>query len=76
MADKRDMKLLLSAFFIAIFAFFVMDSTASPWAERIFGFGPFQTGLLFFYIGMVIVIVQALAIPTLAKRYSPIAPSG
>lgn len=69
--DKRDIKLLLSAFFIAMVAFFVMDGTATPWTERIFGFGPFQAGLLFFYIGMVIVIVQGLVIPRLARRYSP-----
>jgi DHA1 family tetracycline resistance protein-like MFS transporter len=70
-ADKRDIKLLLSAFFIAMVAFFVMDGTATPWTERIFGFGPFQAGLLFFYIGAVVVIVQGLVIPRLAKRYSP-----
>jgi DHA1 family tetracycline resistance protein-like MFS transporter len=52
-------------------AFFVMDGTATPWVERVFGFGPFQVGLLFFYIGSVIVIVQGLLIPKLSKRYSP-----
>lgn len=70
-ADKSDIKLVLAAFFIAMVAFFVMDGTATPWVERVFGFGPFQAGLLFFYIGSVIVIVQGLLIPKLSKRYSP-----
>jgi MFS family permease len=70
-ADKSDIKLILAAFFIAMVAFFVMDGTATPWTERVFGFGPFQAGLLFFYIGSVIVIVQGLLIPKLSKSYSP-----
>jgi DHA1 family tetracycline resistance protein-like MFS transporter len=70
-ADKSDIKLVLAASFIAMVAFFVMDGTATPWVERVFGFGPFQAGLLFFYIGSVIVIVQGLLIPKLSKRYSP-----
>lgn len=65
------MKVVLSAFFITMVAFFVMEGTATPWMQRTFGFGPFQTGLIFFYIGMIIAIVQGLVVPKLAKRYSP-----
>src|SRR5919106_7074467 len=70
-AARHEMKVVLFAFFITIVAFFVMEGTATPWMQRIFGFGPFQTGLIFFYIGMVIAIIQGLVVPKLAKRYSP-----
>lgn len=70
-AARHDMKVVLSAFFITMVAFFVMEGTATPWMQRTFGFGPFQTGLIFFYIGMIIAIVQGLVVPKLAKRYSP-----
>lgn len=70
-AAKTDMKLLLATYFIAMLAFFVLDGTGTPWSKEVFGFGPFQVGLLFFFIGLVSAIVQGLVIPKLSKRYSP-----
>jgi DHA1 family tetracycline resistance protein-like MFS transporter len=70
-AAKTDMKLLLAAYFIAMLAFFVLDGTGTPWSKEVFGFGPFQAGLLFFYIGLVSAVVQGLLIPKLSKKYSP-----
>jgi MFS transporter, DHA1 family, tetracycline resistance protein len=68
---KTDMKLLLATYFLAMLAFFVLDGTGTPWGKEVFGFGPFQVGLLFLYIGIVSAIAQGLIIPKLARRYSP-----
>jgi DHA1 family tetracycline resistance protein-like MFS transporter len=70
-AAKTDMKILLATYFIAMLAFFVLDGTATPWSQEVFGFGPFQVGLLFFYIGLVSAVVQGLIIPKLSRKYSP-----
>jgi DHA1 family tetracycline resistance protein-like MFS transporter len=70
-AAKTDMKILLATYFIAMLAFFVLDGTGTPWSQQVFGFGPFQVGLLFFYIGLVSAVVQGLIIPKLSKKYSP-----
>jgi MFS transporter, DHA1 family, tetracycline resistance protein len=70
-AAKTDMKLLLATYFIAMLAFFVLDGTGTPWGKQVFGFGPFQMGILFFYIGLVSAVVQGLIIPKLSNKYSP-----
>jgi DHA1 family tetracycline resistance protein-like MFS transporter len=70
-AAKTDMKILLATYFIAMLAFFVLDGTGTPWSQQVFGFGPFQVGLLFFYIGLVSAVVQGLIIPKLSRKYSP-----
>jgi len=70
-AAKTDMKILLATYFIAMLAFFVLDGTGTPWSQEVFGFGPFQVGLLFFYIGLVSAVVQGLIIPKLSRKYSP-----
>ncbi|AFU57160.1 putative major facilitator superfamily MFS_1 [Candidatus Nitrososphaera gargensis Ga9.2] len=68
-AAKTDMKLLLATYFIAMLAFFVLDGTGTPWSKEVFGFGPFQVGLLFFFIGLVSAIVQGLVIPKLSEIF-------
>ena len=70
-AAKTDMKILLTTYFIAMVAFFVLDGTGTPWSQQVFGFGPFHVGLLFFYIGLVSAVVQGLIIPKLSRKYSP-----
>lgn len=70
-AAKTDMKLLLATYFIAMLAFFVLDGTGTPWGKEVFGFGPFQMGILFFYIGLVSAVVQGLIIPKISNKYSP-----
>ena len=52
-------------------AFVFMETTFAPFAQIIFHYGPFETGLLFFYVGIVSVITQAAMIPILSKKYSP-----
>jgi predicted MFS family arabinose efflux permease len=70
-ASVPGMKVLFAAYFIAMLGFFVMEGTATPWMQKVFGFGPFEVGLLFLYIGGVQSALQGFGVPKLAKKYSP-----
>ncbi len=67
---RKELSLLLSLYFAAILAFVFESVTATPWLQAMFGYGPFQTGLVFFYIGIVYALTQAVLIPKLSKRYT------
>jgi MFS transporter, DHA1 family, tetracycline resistance protein len=45
-----------------------LQSSLSPWLQKVFGFGAFQTGLVFFFVGGVSVFTQAVLLPPLSKR--------
>ena len=70
-ASMPGMKVLLAVYFITMLGFFVMEGTATPWMQRVFGFGPFEVGLLFLYIGGVQSALQGFWVPRLAKKYPP-----
>jgi MFS family permease len=57
-------------YFLFFIAFVITQSTLSPWLQTVFGFGSFQTGLIFFYVGGVSVFTQAALLPLLSKRLS------
>jgi multidrug resistance protein len=68
---EKGLYLLLAVFFSFTMAFVFMETTFAPFAQIVFHYGPFETGLLFFYIGIVSVITQAAMIPILSKKYVP-----
>ncbi len=70
-AKSPGMKLLLAAYFITMLGFYIMEGTSTPWLQKVFGYGPFQVGLLFLYIGGVVSAVQGVLVPRLSKRYTP-----
>jgi DHA1 family tetracycline resistance protein-like MFS transporter len=49
---------LIILFFLTTTAFAGMESTFALWANSGFGWGPEQVGWLFFYVGIVLVLVQ------------------
>ena len=51
-------------------AFVFLQAALSPWLQAVFGFGAFQAGLVFFFIGGVSVLTQAILLPTLNKKFS------
>lgn len=57
-------------FFISTFAFANMEATLVLLTTRLYGWGPGQNGLLFVYIGILIVLVQGGMIRQLTKKYS------
>jgi predicted MFS family arabinose efflux permease len=65
---KRRIVLLLATYFLFFIAFVITQSALSPWLQTVFGFGSFQTGLIFFYVGGVSVFTQAALLPLLSKK--------
>jgi len=68
---EKGLYLLLAVFFSFTLAFVFMETTFAPFAQIVFHYGPYETGLLFFYVGIVSVITQAAMIPVLSKKYLP-----
>jgi DHA1 family tetracycline resistance protein-like MFS transporter len=57
---KQKIALLLSIYFIFFVAFVFLQAALSPWLKVVFGFGPLETGLVFFFVGGVSVFSQAV----------------
>jgi DHA1 family tetracycline resistance protein-like MFS transporter len=62
----RELILLL---FIAIGAFSGMETTFALWANQVFGWSSWEVGLNFFFVGIVLVIVQGGLIGRLSHRF-------
>jgi DHA1 family tetracycline resistance protein-like MFS transporter len=67
---KRKIALLLAIYFLFFISFVFLQAGLSPWLQKVFGFGSFQTGLIFFLFGGVSVFTQAALLPVLSKRLS------
>ncbi len=65
---KRNFAQLLSMYFLFFVSFVFFQAALSPWLLTVFGFGAFQTGLIFLLIGGVSVFTQAVLLPTLSKK--------
>ena len=65
---KQKIALLLSIYFIFFVAFVFLQAALSPWLKVVFGFGPLETGLVFFFVGGVSVFTQAVLLPILSKK--------
>ena len=67
---ERRIVLLLSTYFMFFVAFVFMQAALSPWLQVVFGFGSFQVGLVFFFIGGFSVVTQAVLLPVFSKKFS------
>lgn len=67
---ERKILLLLGIYFLFFAAFVFLQAALSPWLKVVFGFGAFQTGLVFFFVGGVSVFTQAVLLPILNKKVS------
>jgi DHA1 family tetracycline resistance protein-like MFS transporter len=67
---RRQIALLLSIYFLFFVSFVFLQTALSPWLKEVFGFGSFETGLVFFFVGSVSVFTQAALLPLLNKRFS------
>ena len=65
---KQKIPLLLSIYFLFFVAFVFLQAALSPWLKVVFGFGPLETGLVFFFVGGVSVFTQAIVLPILNKK--------
>jgi MFS family permease len=67
---KRKIALLLAIYFLFFVSFVFLQAALSPWLQTVFGFGAFQTGLVFFFVGAISVFTQAVLLPVLGKRFN------
>ncbi|HWD60035.1 MAG TPA: MFS transporter, partial [Stellaceae bacterium] len=64
---RPQLRHLIILFFLTTTAFAGMESTFALWANSGFGWGPRQVGWLFFYIGIVLVLVQGGLVRALSR---------
>jgi multidrug resistance protein len=65
--ERPTLALLILLIFVALFAFAGMETTFALWAHDGFGWGPFQVGMIFFYVGLLLSGLQGGAIGRLTK---------
>ncbi len=66
-AGRPMLRMLLVLVFVSIAAFAGMETTFALWAHDGFGWGPFQVGMIFFYVGILLSALQGGAVGKLAK---------
>jgi len=66
---RPTLRQLILLFFIATSAFAAMETTYALWTNSAFGWGPAQVGLVFLYVGLVLVVVQGALIGRLSRRF-------
>jgi MFS family permease len=64
---RPKLRHLIILFFLTTTAFAGMESTFALWANSSLGWGPQQVGFLFFYIGIVLVVVQGGLVGRLSR---------
>src|SRR5207248_4860046 len=69
---------ILASTFLATFAFVGLEATFALFSQKQFGLGAAGFGLVFTYLGLVIVVVQGGFVGRLSKRYGerPMAATG
>jgi DHA1 family tetracycline resistance protein-like MFS transporter len=60
---------LIAVFFLATLAFSGMETTFAWWAIAQFGWGPRSIGFVFFYVGVLSVLMQGVLIGSLTRRF-------
>ena len=70
---KRKIALLLATYFLFFVAFVFLQSALSPWLQKVFGYGSLQTGIVFFFVGGISVMTQAVFLPALNKKIDQLA---
>ncbi|MDB5405862.1 MAG: tetracycline resistance efflux pump [Rhodospirillales bacterium] len=66
---RPDLRLLISLYFLIIFAFAGMETTFALWAKEQFGWGPSSVGYLFAYVGILGAVIQGGLIGRLTRRF-------
>jgi MFS transporter, DHA1 family, tetracycline resistance protein len=66
---RPDLRRLVLLLFITVTVFAGMETTFALWANRAFGWGPRQVGEMFFFLGMVMILIQGGLIGRLSRRF-------
>ncbi len=65
---RGSIALLLAIYFLFFLAFVFLQSSLSPWLQTVFGFGSFEVGLVFFFVGGISALTQAVLLPLLNRK--------
>jgi len=68
---RGTLGILFLLYFTTVLAFEFLDVTLAPWLQEAFRYGSLQVGLIFLYVGVILVVTQALLLPRFSKRLSP-----
>jgi len=60
---------LVLVLFVTISAFAAMETTFALWANQVFGWDSWEVGLNFFFVGVVLVVIQGALIGRLSRRF-------
>ncbi len=66
---RPQLRGLIVLFFLTTCAFAGLETTFALWANTVFGWGPFQVGWIFFYIGILLAALQGGLIGRLSRRH-------
>ncbi len=66
---RTPLRNLIILFFLTTCGFAGLESTFALWAVGTFGWGPLQVGWIFFYVGIVLALVQGGLIGKLTRRF-------
>jgi MFS transporter, DHA1 family, tetracycline resistance protein len=67
--DRPVLRRLILIAFITTSAFAALESTFALWSHETFDWGPRQIGLMFFYVGAVLTVIQGGLMGTLTRRF-------
>jgi len=66
---RPGLRNLIVLFFLTTTAFAGLESTFAIWANSKFSWGPQQVGLIFFYVGLVLAVIQGGLIGRMSHRF-------
>ena len=66
---RPGLRNLIVLFFLTTTAFAGLESTFAIWANSKFSWGPEQVGLIFFYVGLVLAVIQGGLIGRMSRRF-------
>ena len=67
LVSKSEIALLFAIYFLVFLSFIFLPTVLPVWLNHNFGYGPIETGLLFFYVGILSALTQAVLLPKLSK---------
>jgi MFS transporter, DHA1 family, tetracycline resistance protein len=68
-AHRPTLRLLILLLFTTVVAFASMEVTQALWLNSAFGWNQWDVGLLFLFVGIVLIIVQGFLIGPLSRRF-------
>jgi DHA1 family tetracycline resistance protein-like MFS transporter len=68
-SHRPSLRLLILLLFTTVVAFAAMETTQALWLNDAFGWDQWDVGLLFLFVGVVLIIIQGFLIGPLSRRF-------